>query len=74
MDYHQFGEMVCLLKGLPVREPESMSEHRNILLYLCQDKYSKEFGERVVEMINNEVLIERKSQSSKNLKMNSFFG
>ena len=56
-----------------MREPENMGEHRSILLYLCQDKYSKEFSDKVVEIINNEVLIERKSQYSKNLKMNSFF-
>lgn len=72
-DPKQFKELLELFDGLSVREPEDLSDHRKVAIFLSKNNYSEAFAAKVVDLINNEVLVEKKSQQAKFFKINEFF-
>jgi hypothetical protein len=42
-------------------------------VYLSSKKYGKEWADALIEKINSEVLVDKKSQPLKSLKLNRFF-
>lgn len=50
-----------------------MKDHRRVLIYILKENYSEEFAGRVAQIFNNEVLIDKKLQEVKFLKVNEFF-
>ena len=54
-------------------QPEKYNDQLHIILYL-QGKYDEKWALGLVDLINTTVLIDKKSQVFKCLKMNPYFG
>lgn len=69
----QFQEFLNLFDRLAVRQPDNLSDHRHVAVFLHKNANTEEFANRVIELINTEVLVEKKSQNIKGFKINQFF-
>lgn len=52
---------------------ESLNDQRKIIIYLQCGIYDEEFFAKLLEKVINESIVDKKSQSFKNLKLNPYF-
>lgn len=69
----KFSEFLKLFAGVPVEQPQSLSDQQQVLIYLSKGKVDEQWGASLVEKINNEVLVDRKNQQARALKVNQYF-
>lgn len=69
-----FKQYLELFEGIPVREPADFQDQRHIIIFLSKKKYSDGWANSLVELINSQILVDKKNQPLKTLKLNEFFG
>lgn len=55
-------------------EPVDFQDQRHIIIFLSKKKYSEGWANSLVELINSQILVDKKNQPAKALKLNEFFG
>jgi hypothetical protein len=69
----KFQDFITLFQGLALPQPEDSSDQRAITIFLHRQVWPEEWADRLIERISCDVLVDRKNQSSRALKVNPFF-
>lgn len=69
----KYRPLLKLRKGINLPKPDLQNPNeKNIALYL-QGQWDEEWGAQLVELINNEVLIDKKNQNPNSIKITPLF-
>ena len=69
----QFDRFLKLFAGLNVEAPAVGSDQLQLIIYLSQGNFAEIWSNNLIERINSEVLVDKKSQQPKFLKVNKYF-
>ena len=72
-NYKKIEPLLKITKQISIPPPEKYSHQLHTIMHL-QGKYDPKWGKGLVEIINSEVLVDKKNQSGKSLKLNPYFG